>query len=220
MNNSIYKKGLAVVLIIAIIIMTALGIKLSSKEDDICYSNMDEEELNEYNISCNNDKILKNCEIVVDDSELKKTIIIVDVDGAVENPGVYEFANGDRVNDAIIKSGGLLEKAYTKNINKARLLVDGEKIYIAEEDEENFDIEMNESSIYNMNEIQKKYDKININTASKELLMSLDGIGEVYSQRIIEYRNKIKFSKIEDVKKVTGIGEKTFEKIEKLITIE
>lgn len=214
MNNSIYKKGLAVVLIIAIIIMTSIGIKLSSKEEDISFNNMNEEELND----SNNYEVLKNEERIVVSDENK--IITVDVDGAVKNPGVYEFVEGDRIEDAIIKSGGLLENAYTKIINKARLLVDGEKIYIKEVGEENFDIEMIDSSIYNTGETEEKNDKININTASKELLMSLDGIGEVYSQRIIDYRNKMKFSSIEEIKQIKGIGEKTFEKLKDKITVD
>jgi len=215
MNNSIYKKGLAVVLIIAIIIMTVIGIKLTSKEDDISFSNIDKEELNVIN---DDDLIKKEESVVVDDKNDKKKII-VDVDGAVKNPGVYEFFEGDRIDDAIVKAGGLLENAYTKNINKARVLVDGEKIYVSKEGEKNLDIEIMDGSIYNTGEAVENNDKININTASKEALMSLDGIGEVYSQRIIDYRNIVKFSSIEELKLVKGIGEKTFEKIKDIITV-
>ena len=215
MNNSIYKKGLAVVLIIAIIIMTIIGIKLTSKEDDISFSNIDKEELNVIN---DDDLIKKEESVVVDDKNDNKKII-VDVDGAVKNPGVYEFFEGDRIDDAIIKAGGLLENAYTKNINKARVLVDGEKIYVSKEGEKNLDIEIMDGSIYNTGEAVENNDKININTASKEVLMSLDGIGEVYSQRIIDYRNIVKFSSIEELKLVKGIGEKTFEKIKDIITV-
>jgi competence protein ComEA len=215
MNDSIYKKGLAVVLIISIIIMTAVGVKLSSKEEDISFGNINEEELNVLV-----DDGLLNKEKSTDNGENKVKSIIVDVDGAILNPGVYEFVEGDRIEDAIIKAGGLLENANTKNINRARLLKDGEKIYIAKEGENNFDIEIIDTSIYNTDEAIENNDKININTASKEVLMSLDGIGEVYSQRIIDYRNNIKFSSIEELKLVKGIGEKTFEKIKDIITVE
>ena len=216
MDNSIYKKGLAVVLIIAIIIMTAIGIKLSSKEEDINFKNMDEEKLNDLV----KDEVLKNEESIVVNGENKKQKIIVDIDGAVKNPGVYEFSEGDRIGDAINKSGGLLETADTKNINKARPLVDGEKIYIVKEGEENFEVEIIHSSIYNTGDTIENNDKININTASKETLMSLDGIGEVYSQRIIDYRNKTKLSSIEEIMQIKGIGEKTFEKIKDKIVVE
>ena len=216
MNDSIYKKGLAVVLISAIIIMTAIGVKLSSKEEDISFGNINEEELN----VLIDDGLLNKEKSIVENGENKVKTIIVDIDGAVKNPGVYKFMEGDRIDDAIIKAGGLLENANTKNINKARLLKDGEKIYVSKEGEKNFDIEINDTSIYNTDETIEKNDKININTASKEVLMSLDGIGEVYSQRIIEYRNNIKFSSIEELKLVKGIGEKTFEKIKDIITVE
>lgn len=193
MNNSIYKKGLAVVLIIALIIMTAVGIKLSSKENEINYTNNEniEEKVKEVNNS--------------------PKYIFVDIDGAVKNPGVYQFSEGDRVNEAIMKAGGLKKTAFTKNLNKARKLVDGEKIYILEQGE-NSEI----LPLYNsVNE-----GKININNASKEILMSLSGIGEVYAERIIEYRNKQQFIAIEDIKNIEGIGDKTFDKIKDFITID
>jgi len=214
MNNSIYKKGLAVVLIIAIILMTSIGIKLSSKEEDMSFNNTNEEKL----YDSNDYEVIKNEESIAVSDENK--VITVDVDGAVKNPGVYEFVEGDRIEDAIIKSGGLLENADTKIINKARLLSDEEKIYIKEVGEENFDIEMIDSSVYNTSGTVEKSDKININTASKEQLMSLDGIGEVYSQRIIDYRKKVKFSSIEEIKQIKGIGDKTFEKFKDKITVD
>jgi comEA protein len=61
---------------------------------------------------------------------------------------------------------------------------------------------------------------ININTASAELLMTLPGIGEVYAERIIEYRTNKKFSSIEEIKNIQGIGDKTFEKLKELISIQ
>lgn len=188
MNNSIYKKGLAVVLIIAIIIMAAIGIKLSGKEKEIIFTNYTD--IN--NESQNNEKA--------------EICIFVDIDGAVINPGVYKLIEGSRVIDAISLAGGLNEKAITQNLNMARKLVDGEKIYIYEEGDAEIETFVNNRLI-------------DINTASIDIIMSLPGIGEVYANRIIEYRNTKKFSSIEEIKNIEGIGDKTFEKIKELITV-
>ncbi|MDF2616972.1 MAG: hypothetical protein K0Q47_1628 [Sedimentibacter sp.] len=195
MNNSIYKKGLAVVLIIALIVMASLGIKLSGKENEITYT------------SSSN---MTNKDTAMESAEEELSCIYVDIDGAVINPGVYEFKEGDRVIDAIERAGGLKDTAYTKNLNKARKLVDGEKIYIFEEGENTF------QDLYN----DGNKGKININTASKDDLMSLTGIGDVYAERIIDYRSVKVFSSIEEIKDVQGIGDKIFEKIKDSITIE
>lgn len=189
MNNRVYKKGLAVVLIIALIVMTAMGIKLSEKKDEMFFtSNENYEE---------SDEALE---------ENKRSNIFIDIDGAVNKPGVYELRDGDRVIDAINMAGGLSYNAYTKNINKARLLVDGEKIYI-------LNVEEIEKSL-------KESNLVNINTASINDLMSLPGIGEVYAKRIIDYRNDKTFASVEEIKNIEGIGDKTFEKIKNLITID
>lgn len=201
MNNSIYKKGLAVVLIIAIVVMACIGIKLSSKENEIYYTKSSESE----------DKLKNDSDIEEKEEKEELIAIFVDVDGAVNNPGVYKLVKGDRVIDAIEKAGGLKDTAMTKNLNKARKLADGEKIYILEEGE-NIDF----SPLYN----QENEGKININTASKDILMTLSGIGEVYAQRIIDYRSNKKFASIEEIKQIQGIGDKTFEKIKDEITIE
>ena len=123
----------------------------------------------------------------------------------LQNPGVYQLESGDRVNDAIIMAGGLTDDACTKNLNKARKLSDGEKIYIPSEDE--IEISSNSSGL------------ININTASADELMLLPGIGQVYAQRIIDYRSSKSFSSIEEITNIDGIGEKTFNKLKDLITI-
>ena len=192
MNNSIYEKGLAVVLIITIIIMTVIGIKLSGKENEIIFTNHSDVEQNG---EAHND-------------EAKETFIYVDIDGAVNNPGVYGLYEGSRVIDAINKAGGLKEKAATQNLNKARKLTDGEKIYIYEEG----DAEIISDSITGNT-------LININTASADSLMTLPGVGEVYAKRIIDYRSIKKFTSIEEIKNVDGIGDKTFDKIKEFITI-
>lgn len=156
-----------------------------------------------------------------DEDENEK--IIVHVSGEVKNPGIYEFEDGDRVNDAIEKAGGLTENAYKDGINLALKLRDEMKvtIYTLEEykklglDEnsaDNFQI----SGLY---DTKDKNGKVSLNRASKEELMTLPGVGPKTADKIIEYREKNKFESIEDIKNINGIGDKTFERLKDLIQI-
>ena len=145
--------------------------------------------------------------------------IYVHIDGEVKNPGVYKMKIGDRVNDAIQAAGGLTEDAEKSKINLATKLKDEMKIHIYKIGETNKD-SSNESSDDNNKSDGNNSKLININTASKEELCKLTGIGENKAKLIIEYREKNKFTKIEDITKVSGIGKKTFEKIKNDITVD
>lgn len=145
--------------------------------------------------------------------------IYVHIDGEVKNPGVYKMKIGDRVNDAIQAAGGLTENAEKGKINLATKLKDEMKIHIYKIGETNKD-SSNESSDDNNKSDGNNSKLININTASKEELCKLTGIGENKAKLIIEYREKNKFTKIEDITKVSGIGKKTFEKIKNDITVD
>lgn len=134
--------------------------------------------------------------------------IFIDIDGAVNNPTVIELPVKSRIDDAIKAAGGLREDADLTNVNRAELLSDGQKIYIPSKSEDLKD---------NTN---KNTGKININTATSDELKSIRGIGEVTAQNIILYRaEKGKFKSIEDIKKVDGIGDKTFEKLKEYLSI-
>ena len=148
--------------------------------------------------------------------------IYVHVVGEVKNPGVYEMSLGDRVFHAIEKAGGATEDADLDSINLAEKLKDGEKIIVYNKEMLNSNVDVSEKAI---SENQKMYFKsqsnlININTASREELETLPGIGEVLAQRIIDYRRTNGYFKsIEEIKEVSGIGEKKFEAIKDLITV-
>ncbi|RLD13968.1 MAG: ComEA family DNA-binding protein [Caldiserica bacterium] len=148
--------------------------------------------------------------------------IYVHVAGEVRNPGVYEMSLGDRVFHAIEKAGGATEDADLDSINLAEKLKDGEKIIVYNKEMLNSNVDVSEKAI---SENQKMYFKsqsnlININTASREELETLPGIGEVLAQRIIDYRRTNGYFKsIEEIKEVSGIGEKKFEAIKDLITV-
>lgn len=148
------------------------------------------------------------------------TGIFVHIDGWIQNPGVYEIKENDRVNTIIEKAGGLKEGASIKSINLAARLSDGDKIYIPNREEEK-QIETTEVKGNNTGTVKiTKNSKININKASISELKQITGIGESTANKIIDYRENVgKFKKIEDIKEVKGIGDSKYESIKDKITI-
>lgn len=137
------------------------------------------------------------------------TDIFVDVGGEVVNPSVVELEDGSRVSDAIEAAGGLTENADITDINRAAFVSDGEKIYIPSSV---VDIEGNTASGGSMQGYSDG--KVNINTADSEQLQELNGVGPATAEKIIDYRNENgRFTAPEDLKNVSGIGEKTYEKL-------
>ncbi len=159
------------------------------------------------------------------DSAEEEATIMVDVAGAVVNPSVVELPEGSRVFEAIEKAGGLAKDADTGLINRAETLFDGEKIYIPTKQEVKDNLNgrppatvQYTTGVSNTGSSQSKL--ININTADSETLQQLTGVGPVTAGKIIDYRNSNgKFESVEDIKNVSGIGEKTFEKFKDQITI-
>lgn len=145
--------------------------------------------------------------------------IKVHIAGEINKEGVYEVNNGDRLDDLVKRAGGLTKDANSKKINLAMKLEDQMKIYIPSI----YDFEDETSSINDNLLISDKpsteIEKININKASKEELMTLPNIGEKRANAIIEYRENSPFEKIEDIKNVTGIGEKFYQSLKDLITV-
>ena len=137
--------------------------------------------------------------------------IFVDVTGAVNNPGVYTLTGRSRVIDAIKAAGDSAPGADLSTINLARMLNDGEQIYV-------------DSTIVNSSgqRVSKKVASgpININRATLRQLDALDGIGPVIAGRIIEYRKKNgSFLTIDDLQKVSGIGAAKFAQIKSKVRI-
>lgn len=148
--------------------------------------------------------------------------IFVHVCGKVNDPAVYEFENGARVVEAIEKAGGFMENAATDYLNLAKVLTDGEKIYVPDKEEA---LGLNPVNIDtaqgNVADAKDTNTKVNINTASKEELLSLKGIGDSRAEDIINYRTENgKFAAIEDIMKVPGIKQGAFNKIKDNIRVE
>ena len=151
--------------------------------------------------------------------------IRIDIEGAVQNPGVFEFESGAIVEDAIAKAGGLNDKVdgtkLAQDINRAATLTDGQKIFIPVIGTASADQTPAENQTGSQTSAsQTSTGIVNINTADATALDSLPGIGPAYSQRIIDYRTQNgKFKSIDEIKNIKGIGDKTFEKLRDLITI-
>ncbi|MGW8459821.1 helix-hairpin-helix domain-containing protein [Bacillus atrophaeus] len=144
--------------------------------------------------------------------------IIIDIKGAVKHPGVYELKTGDRVSQAIEKAGGINSEADEKQVNLAELLQDGTVVYIPSEGEEPTQSATATASVQNG---AGKEALININTASLEELQAISGVGPSKAEAIIAYREENgKFQAVEDITNVSGIGEKSFEKIKSAITVK
>lgn len=131
----------------------------------------------------------------------------IDIKGEVVNPGVYEVDSDMIVLDAINLAGGLTKDGDTSNINLSAKLTESMIIIV--------DSKANNES----KNLISKSNKVSLNKGTKEELMSLTGIGESKALAIIEYRQKNRFTKIEDIMLVSGIGESTFAKIKDSITI-
>ena len=151
-------------------------------------------------------------EDIKEDSEKK-----VHISGEINQEGVYIIDDGDRLDDLIKQAGGLTSEANVNSLNMAMKLEDQMKIYIPNKNE--IPAEELATQIVTSPELSNNSDKININQASKEELMTLPNIGEKRAEAIIEYRNVNKFENIEDIKNVTGIGDKFFEAMKDLITV-
>ena len=144
--------------------------------------------------------------------------IFVDIGGEVVSPMVVELEEGSRVGDAIEAAGGITENADLTDINRAAFVEDGEKIYIPPAEIEGEESEENVASPGH--QASRGDGRININTADSAQLQELDGIGPATAQKIIDYRKENgRFSSIEDIKNVSGIGDKSFEKIKDRIKV-
>ena len=215
LNN---KNKIIVIIVFLIIIILVSYYFFIYKQDN------DDNEISSYT-----DELSNNIEVSSND-------IYVDIKGYVNNPGVYSFNSSEnaRINDLINKAGGLMKDADTSMINLSKKLEDEMTIIIYSKSEvSNFvktkddltkKLEICENKLKNnacikVEENKSSNSKININEATYQELLSLNGIGEAKAKAIIEYREKEKFKSIEEIKNVEGIGENLFTSIKENITV-
>ncbi len=145
-------------------------------------------------------------------AETEEGQIYIHIVGAVKKPGVYTFQKKPRVIEVVEKAGGFTKDAVTAEINQAELVEDGTQLTItSQKDSKERDGQQEE---------QAETGKVNLNTAAKEQLMTLTGIGEAKAIAIIAYREeKGKFQKPEDLMNIPGIKEGVFDKIKSQICV-
>ncbi|MFP4662627.1 MAG: helix-hairpin-helix domain-containing protein [Halanaerobiales bacterium] len=160
------------------------------------------------------DNNIPNSSHQVEDKDNK---IMVHVAGEVNSPGVYQLSYDARVVDAVDASGGATSLANLDSINLASPINDGQKIYIPSVIERVNQIKNQNTTVSgsdNANSSINSSGKININTASASRLQDLSGIGPSKAESIIDYReDNGRFASVDELLKVSGIGEVTLEKI-------
>jgi competence protein ComEA len=149
-------------------------------------------------------------------------MIMVDVKGQVTMPGVYSSGQGERVIDVIHRAGGLTENADESQVNFAEHVQDAMVIYIPAKGEEGVTVPAGTTvNPSNTGGTSGNQAKINLNKADETQLQNLPGIGPSKAAAIIEYRaTSGLFKNVEDLKDISGIGDKTFEKLKDLITVQ
>ncbi|MGN0351913.1 MAG: helix-hairpin-helix domain-containing protein [Roseburia sp.] len=155
------------------------------------------------------------------DTNGSDSLCYVYVCGAVCNPGVYLLQEGSRVYEAIELAGGLTEEAAKENLNQAETIWDGQMIQVLTEEEATQEITTAGDNAA-VSQIGTSSDgKININTATLELLMTLPGVGQSKAESIIAYREENGlFSSVEAIKNVNGIKDGVYNQIKDKITVD
>lgn len=149
----------------------------------------------------------------------------------MKSPGVYELTSDSRLYEAIQMAGGFTDEAAGEALNQAEKIEDGSRIYVPTKEEAKAGTENNGTFVQNADnektDATKSTDagstadgKVDINTAGKDELMTLSGIGEAKADAIIRYRDEHgKFQKIEDLMEVEGIKDGVFQKVKDQIKI-
>ena len=138
--------------------------------------------------------------------------LYIDVKGEVKHPGVYQIPSNSRVTDVIKEAGGFKADADEQNVNLAKVLNDQDVVVVNKKGavgSSSFASSNNTSTGNSANNV-----KVNLNTADLNELQKLDRVGEKKAQKIIDYRNQHNgFHSIDEIKQVSGFGDKTFERL-------
>lgn len=190
--------------------------------------------------STSNNKTIKTATSSANNSNKSSEQLYVDIKGAIKRPGVYQVTAEMRTQDVINLAGGFTKSADRKQINLAGKLADQQVIYVPlrgeikgnaleqgitpqtsqASPEETSGTPVSNGTNGNTTSQETNDEKVNLNTADKTKLQELTGIGEKKAEQIITYRESSgKFNQIEDLKNVSGFGDKTFENLKDYICV-
>ena len=213
---------IAVKYICVFVLILVLGILYSCQRRDKDNGVSLELEASEVNDNSNNSEAIGSSDQSNNSSnssnlnEENNKFICVHITGYVVNPGVYDVAEGARIYEVVRLAGGFLPEADESYLNLAAIVCDGQKIQVLSKEEA-----ATAKQFISQTESETGAKLININTASKEELMQLPGIGESRALSIISYREKNGgFKEIADIMNISGIKEAAFEKIKDYICVE
>ena len=145
------------------------------------------------------------------------SVLVVDVQGEVMKPGLYQLPPGARVADAIKAAGGVRKGSATSSVNLARFVEDGEQVFVAASSQGAGAESLGSDSFPSAGNFGGK---LNINRATVTELDGLPGVGPVLAKRIIEYRSANgSFSSVDELQKVSGIGPSKFNELRKFVTV-
>ncbi len=197
-NNKILK--------FAVIIVMCIGLMACKKDDDLIELTQNRQDVT---------TVEKNQETEQ---------IVVYINGQVKKPGVYKLSKNSRLYQVVDMAGGMTKNAKKEALNLAETVVDSQNIHVMSKREYNRSVSKNsfqkDSEISEAKNDSGKSGLIDINTATKETLTTLPGVGESKAAAIITYREENgQFSTIEDIKKVSGIGDATYDNLKDLITV-
>ncbi|MCQ2008465.1 helix-hairpin-helix domain-containing protein [Sporolactobacillus sp. STSJ-5] len=144
---------------------------------------------------------------------------IIDVKGAVREPGIYHVQTTDRVIDAIEQAGGFSKQADRDKVNLAQKLTDEMVIYVPKQGEKEPNVLV--ESTGNVTEKQESGEMVHVNTADEQTMQNLPGVGPAKAKAIIHYREEHgPFKSVDELTNVSGIGDKSLEKMKPNISLQ
>lgn len=208
--------GLTLVILTLLMVCGFLVVNGSQKEPESTLPSWSKE------MSSDTDTAISSEEVKKKQAKERDTdVITVDVKGAVKKPGVYQLPDKSRVNEAVLLAGGVTEEADRKSVNFAQKLTDEAVIYVASQGENITVVPKDPAVLANEPGASSVSDKINLNTATLTDLQTISGIGQKRAQDILDYRDSSGgFKSVEDLVNVSGIGEKTLEKLREEVTVD